>query len=214
MRNRFLEVHLNSSSGRIARSFKIPKITFFLLIGILSCIFIFMFVSTIILFSNSQDYQYSNISREEIDEHLSSKINQESPNIEINFISPIASDHFYISKEFDNSYHQGVDIISKKGSDIRASAIGSVIYSGNDDTYGKIIILAHKNNFYTFYGHLDTSFVKRHDFITKNELIGLVGETGQATGPHLHFEIWDEWSFRDPLALIESLKKKNLTGKN
>ena len=214
MRNRFLEVHLNSSSGRIARSFKIPKITFFLLIGILSCIFIFMFVSTIILFSNSQDYQYANISRKEIDEHFSSKINKESPNIEINFISPIASDHFYISKEFDNSYHQGVDIISKKGSDVRASAIGSVIYSGNDDTYGKIIILAHKNNFYTFYGHLDTSFVKRHDFITKNELIGLVGETGQATGPHLHFEIWDEWSFRDPLALIESLKKKNLTGKN
>jgi len=173
-----------------------------------------MFVSTIILFSNSQDYQYANISRKEINEHLSSKINQESPNIEINFISPIASEHFYISKEFNNSYHQGVDIISKKGSDVRASAIGSVIYSGNDNTYGKIIILAHKNNFYTFYGHLDTSFVKRHDFITKNELIGLVGETGQATGPHLHFEIWDEWSFKDPLALIESFKKKNLTGKN
>ena len=207
MKNRFLEVHLNSSSGRIARSFKIPKITFFLIIGFFLTAFIFMFISTIILFSGSKDYHSGAIDKKDIDNYISSK----SDNLEIDFISPISSSHFYISKEFNNNYHQGVDIISEKGADVRASAVGSVIYLGYDDIYGKIIILAHKNNFYTFYGHLDTSLVKKHDFIAKNQLIGYVGETGKTTGPHLHFEIWDEWSFKDPITVIESLSNRDLT---
>ena len=206
MRNRFLEIHLNSSSGRIARSFRIPKITFFLFLGLLFTAFVFMVISTILFFSESEDYDDS-INKEDLVEYLK----EDSEDLNINFISPISSSHFYISKEFDDTYHNGVDIISKKGSDVRSSAIGSVIYSGYDNIYGKIIILAHKNNFYTFYGHLDTSFVKKHDFIAKNQLIGLVGETGETTGPHLHFEVWDEWSPKDPLKLIELLARKDLT---
>tara|TARA_Y100001970_G_scaffold29650_1_gene36737 strand:- start:3040 stop:3708 length:669 start_codon:yes stop_codon:yes gene_type:complete len=210
MRNRFLEVHLNSSSGRIARSFRIPKIVFFLISGVLSILLTFMIISTFFFFSESSDYD-NYINKKEIDDYFAYKINQRSDDIDINFISPISSNHFYISKEFNDTYHQGIDIISKRGSNVRASALGSVIYTGHDDIYGKIIILAHTNNFYTFYGHLDTSFVKKHDVITKNQLIGLVGETGKTTGPHLHFEIWDEWSSKNPLKLIESLANKDLT---
>ena len=207
MKGRFLEVHLNSSSGRIARSFRIPKIIFLLIAGGIFIAVVFMFISTIILFSDSKDYSSDIINKKNIDEYIASK----SDNLEIDFISPISSNHFYISKEFNDSYHQGVDIISEKGADVRASAVGSVIYLGYDDIYGKIIILAHKNNFYTFYGHLDTSLVKKHDFIAKNQLIGYVGETGKTTGPHLHFEIWDEWSFRDPITVIEALSNRDLT---
>ena len=207
MKGRFLEVHLNSSSGRIARSFRIPKIIFLLIAGGIFTAVVFMFISTIILFSDSKDYSSDIINKKNIDEYIASK----SDNLEIDFISPISSNHFYISKEFNDSYHQGVDIISEKGADVRASAVGSVIYLGYDDIYGKIIILAHKNNFYTFYGHLDTSLVKKHDFIAKNQLIGYVGETGKTTGPHLHFEIWDEWSFRDPITVIEALSNRDLT---
>ena len=209
MRNRFLEVHLNSSSGRIARSFRIPKITFFLIFGMLFSLFIFMLISTIAFFSDS-DQSSDKISKIEINDYIISQIEDKDEG-NLNFISPISSEHFYISKDFDDSYHQGVDIITKKKSDVKASEDGNVIYSGFDDIYGKIIILAHKNNFFTFYGHLDTVFVKKHDFITKKQLIGLVGETGNSSGPHLHFEIYDLWSLRNPLEIIETLAEKDLT---
>ena len=68
-----------------------------------------------------------------------------------------------------------------------------------------------KNNFYTFYGHLDTIFVKSHKLVKQGELIGVVGQTGYSTGPHLHFEIWDEWRIRDPRILIKELEGRDVT---
>ena len=86
------------------------------------------------------------------------------------------------------------------------------MHSGYDDIYGKIIILVHKNNFYTFYGHLDSIFVKRLDFVSENDIIGLVGETGEATAPHLHFKVWNELSgFKNPMLLIEELEERDVT---
>ena len=108
-------------------------------------------------------------------------------------------------------YHKGIDIVAEKGSNVHASYSGKVIHLGQDDIYGKIIVLAHKNNFYTFYGHLDSIFVKKHDFVKNNEIIGLVGETGKTSGPHLHFEIWDELETKDPRLLINELKERDVT---
>ena len=101
--------------------------------------------------------------------------------------------------------------MSRKGDKIHASATGTVMHSGYDDIYGKIIILVHKNNFYTFYGHLDSIFVKKHNFVKNNEIIGLVGETGKTSGPHLHFEIWNELETKDPRLLINELKERDVT---
>ena len=215
MKNRFLEIHLNSSRGRIARSFKISKVSIITLTTILSGLFLFMLISTIIFFFGLlNDDCDGMVSGKECQEYFSSKINQDSSVVNyssIEFISPIAEEHFYISKEFDNKNHKGIDIVSEMHAEVKASAMGTVIHSGYNNIYGKIIVLAHKDNFYTFYGHLDTSFVERHDFILKDQLIGLVGETGKTSGPHLHFEIWNEWELKNPLDLIEELASKNLT---
>ena len=215
MKNRFLEIHLNSSRGRIARSFKISKITIITFITILSALLLFMLTSTTIFFLGLLDNDCEGmVSGKECQEYFQSKLSQDSSLVSsssIEFISPISEDHFYISKEFNDINHKGVDIVSEIHAEVKASAMGTVIHSGYSNIYGKIIVLAHKDNFYTFYGHLDTSFVKRHDFILKNQLIGLVGETGKTSGPHLHFEIWNEWELKNPLDLIEELKSKNLT---
>ena len=100
MKNRFLEIHLNSSRGRIARSFKISKISIIALATILSALFLFMLTSTIIFFfgllNNNCDGM---ISGKECQEYFQSKINQDSSLVNyssIEFISPISEEHFYI----------------------------------------------------------------------------------------------------------------------
>ena len=134
-----------------------------------------------------------------------------SDSLEIDyFINPIKSDLFIISKGLEED-HKGIDIVAEKGTFVSSSSIGTILYIGFDKKYGNSILIAHKNNFYTFYGHLDTIFVKSHKLVKQGELIGLVGETGYSTGPHLHFEIWDEWEVRDPRKLIKELKGRDVT---
>jgi murein DD-endopeptidase MepM/ murein hydrolase activator NlpD len=151
-------------------------------------------------------------SQSQIDDYISSKFESDSTIAlnPINFINPISKKHFYISQGFIGD-HRGIDIVTEKRANVHASYSGRVLHIGDDDVYGKIIILAHKDNFYTFYGHLDSIFVKKHNFIKNNEVIGLVGETGQTSGPHLHFEIWNDWKISDPRLLINELKERDVT---
>ena len=207
MRNRFLEIHLSSSRGRIANSFKL-SLYFIIFMGVmLSSIFIFMLISTIIYLSSP-----SKMSHEEINDYINNKLGLDSLLIgsQIEFVNPISEDHFYVAKGFENN-HKGIDIVAEKGSNVHAASSGKVIHSGYDNIYGKIIVLAHKNNFHTFYGHLDSIFIRKHDFIINNEVIGLVGNTGETKGPHLHFEIWNEWDVQDPRLLIKELKERDVT---
>lgn len=87
----------------------------------------------------------------------------------------------------------GVDIGAPTGADIYASAAGTVIIAKNDGAwnggYGSYIVIAHDNGTQTLYGHASKVFVSPGDSVTSGELIGKVGRTGEATGPHLHFEI-------------------------
>ena len=150
--------------------------------------------------------------KEEINEYIENKMSQSInlDSLSIDFINPIQSDLFVISKGI-NSDHKGVDIVTERGSRVSASSIGSILYVGFDEKYGKSVLISHKNNFYTFYGHLDTIFVKSHNLIKKGELIGTVGETGYSTGPHLHFEIWHELEVKDPRILIKELRERDVT---
>ena len=202
MRHRFLEIHFSSSKGRIARSIKIPLLLLIVISLLVFSLLSFLLISSIIYFSSSNniDNFNKNIYQSELDSN------------QINFINPISATHLYVSKAFDVD-HQAIDIVAEKKSNVLASSTGRVIHSGDDNIYGKIIILAHKNNFYTFYGHLDTIFVKKHEFVDNKQLIGLVGDTGQTTGPHLHFEIWDNIEVKDPILLIKELKEKDVTKK-
>ena len=145
---------------------------------------------------------------EKFEKYKKEKIKE--PKSEIDFINPIENENSIISQGI-KSGHNGIDIVSILGDNVYASAMGQVLYSGVDAIYGNIVILSHQNNFYTFYGHLDTILVSAHNFVKSGEVIGLVGESGMADGPHLHFEIWAQDGFKDPSRMgldIQSINDK------
>lgn len=106
--------------------------------------------------------------------------------------------------------HKGVDIRAKRGTAIMAAGAGTVEFAGRQHGYGKVVIIRHKNNMRTLYGHLNVIEVKRGDSVTHGTEIGSVGTTGNASGPHLHFEIHNDKDVAvDPLSVIP--KKKLLS---
>lgn len=89
--------------------------------------------------------------------------------------------------------YNGVDIGAPTGSDIYASAGGTVIIAkfngGWNGGYGNYIVVSHDNGTQTLYSHASRVLVSAGDSVTQGQLIGKVGRTGEATGPHLHFEV-------------------------
>ncbi|MEE9164735.1 MAG: peptidoglycan DD-metalloendopeptidase family protein [Nitrospinota bacterium] len=103
-----------------------------------------------------------------------------------------------------NQKHDGIDIAAQKGSAIYAADSGKVIFSGWGPTgYGKIVIIKHKQKWVTVYAHNSKNLVKKNHRVKKGEKIALVGTTGRATGPHLHFELRDN---REPVNPLNFLK--------
>jgi len=101
------------------------------------------------------------------------------------------------------SMHKGIDIKAPKGRPVRAADSGKVVYSDNKMRgFGNVVILSHKGDFYTVYAHNDKNLVKVSQKIRKGEGIALVGSTGNATTPHLHFEIRHAKKTRNPLFFL------------
>ena len=101
-------------------------------------------------------------------------------------------------------WHMGVDFAAKHGDPVRAARGGVVILSVEDDPhgYGQCIKIDHGNGLHTLYAHLATRLVQVADVVEGGQLIGLVGETGVAEGPHLHFEVRQNGEYRDPLKYL------------
>ena len=99
-------------------------------------------------------------------------------------------------------WHRGVDIKAPRGAPIRAAATGTVVFSGRQSSYGRVIKIAHANGLSTIYAHNSANFVKAGDRVTAGALIGAVGRTGHATTSHLHFEIHRGGVANDPLPLL------------
>lgn len=99
--------------------------------------------------------------------------------------------------------HWGVDMAAPRGTPIHAAADGTVKFVGSKHGYGRLVELDHFDGFSTRYGHM-YKFVKGlHDgeHVTKGQVIGYVGSTGEATGPHLHFEIRRNGVAHNPLTM-------------
>lgn len=103
----------------------------------------------------------------------------------------ITSPYGYRTDPFtgEKSFHRGVDIGVKEGSEIAAVASGKVKTSAYSQLGGNYIILSHKNGTESYYGHLKTRLVSKGDSVEQGEPIGLSGATGKVTGAHLHFQL-------------------------
>lgn len=98
------------------------------------------------------------------------------------------------------SFHDGIDILAPAGTAVRASAAGTVIFAGDGPKeYGKTVIIHHAGRWTTTYSFLSRITVKDGEQVSASERIGLVGETGLATEPQLHFEIRRNREAFDPV---------------
>ena len=86
-------------------------------------------------------------------------------------------------------HHAGIDFRAATGTRVYAAKAGRVIYAGRKNGYGKVIGIEHTGDFTTWYGHLSRIRVKVGETVRQGKIIGLSGNTGISTGPHLHFEI-------------------------
>jgi murein DD-endopeptidase MepM/ murein hydrolase activator NlpD len=85
--------------------------------------------------------------------------------------------------------HTGVDIASPIGNEVRAPAAGEVLFVGEQPGYGQVLVLRHGQGYTTRFGHLERTVVVAGQEVQEGQLIARSGNTGQTTGPHLHYEV-------------------------
>lgn len=116
---------------------------------------------------------------------------------ESQFIIPL-KEGYSISSPFGNrgaEHHNGIDLAVAANTPIYASSKGKVVAKGFDPSAGNYLILEHENGLFTSYFHLNRASVSLDQSLEMGDMIGLVGSTGNSTGPHLHFGINTElWS--------------------
>lgn len=98
--------------------------------------------------------------------------------------------------------HRGVDIGVPNATEIRAMARGRVRFAGTMAGYGSVVWLDHPGGIMTVYGHLSAIHVRTGDAVRGGQAIGLSGRSGNANGPHLHFEVWRHGREVDPVPFL------------
>jgi murein DD-endopeptidase MepM/ murein hydrolase activator NlpD len=99
--------------------------------------------------------------------------------------------------------HPGIDIAVPVGSVVRAAAGGTVFEVGDDPEYGRFVLLEHPSDYRTMYGHLSRQIVRAKQVVGPGEVLGLTGNSGRSTAPHLHFEVRHLGKSVDPLTLVK-----------
>ncbi len=110
----------------------------------------------------------------------------------------------------EKKFHRGIDLRAHVKTPVYATADGVVRYVQSRDTgdFGRVVIIAHNFGFETVYAHLKATNVKLGDVIKKNQVIGMTGNSGRSTGPHLHYEVRYASMVLDPKDFIDwDLKK-------
>lgn len=134
----------------------------------------------------------------------------EDDNTDLAFILPAEgrlSGNFGLKRFFNGqarSPHAGLDVAVASGTPIRASAAGKVLASDDYFFNGKTIFLDHGNGLITMYCHLSQSDVQPGDTVTKGQQIALSGQSGRATGPHLHWSVIMNGAMVDPSLFISA----------
>ena len=94
--------------------------------------------------------------------------------------------------------HTGVDFPGAQGTPVKASAGGVVVSANWHAGYGRLVEIEHGNGVLTRYAHLKAFKVAKGDVVKPGQIIGLLGNSGRSTGPHLHFEVWVAGRVRNP----------------
>lgn len=97
-------------------------------------------------------------------------------------------------------FHNGVDIVNRPGTRVNAAMSGRVVHVENQPgNYGKFVIMRHPRGYQTLYAHLDRTAVSTGQYLSQGQQVGMLGNTGRSTGPHLHFSIIENGQFIDPM---------------
>ncbi len=120
------------------------------------------------------------------------------------FIWPINGEVSSGFGDRDGHPHDGIDIRSPKGTPIKAAAEGEVVFAGDMQGYGNLILIKHRDNYFSAYAHNDENLTKEGKKVSQGELIAKVGDTGRATGYHLHFEIRYKSTPMNPISFLPS----------
>ncbi len=99
-------------------------------------------------------------------------------------------------------FHTGLDMAAPEGTPVSSVYFGKITKTGEDDSWGKYVLVEHSDGFETFYCHLSEIYVENGAVIRQGETVGLVGSTGMSTGPHLHFEVRINGVRVDPELLV------------
>ncbi|MGY8905413.1 MAG: peptidoglycan DD-metalloendopeptidase family protein [Burkholderiales bacterium] len=97
--------------------------------------------------------------------------------------------------------HLGVDYAAPSGTPVRSVADGMVEFAGWQNGFGNVVFVKHRNNHTTVYAHLSKILLRKGQGVSQGQHVGLVGATGWATGPHLHFEFRVNGQHHDPLTI-------------
>lgn len=103
--------------------------------------------------------------------------------------------------------HEGIDLAADIGTEVLAFADGTVDYIGESPAYGMYLQLRHGNGVTTFYAHCSELCVQKGEKVNMGDVVAKVGDTGNTTGPHLHFEMKRDGEFLDPQPYIDCLNQ-------
>ncbi len=124
-----------------------------------------------------------------------------------------SSDSYYVTSTYGmrlhpilgyTTMHNGIDIGASYGTKIYAADGGIVVTSEESYSYGNYVMIAHGNGRYTLYAHMSQRLVQVDDVVKQGDVIGYVGSTGYSTGPHIHFEIYENDERVDPLQFFSN----------
>jgi murein DD-endopeptidase MepM/ murein hydrolase activator NlpD len=103
--------------------------------------------------------------------------------------------------------HRGTDYAAPTGTPVRATADGTVMWASRNGSYGKLVVIEHHSDFETKYAHLNdyATGIRKGTKVRQGQIIGYVGATGGATGPHLHYEFLVGGVHKDPRTVLDQL---------
>lgn len=122
-------------------------------------------------------------------------------------LGEITSTYGYRNHPVDGEYsfHTGIDLAADTGTSVAAFAAGTVDFIGESEAYGLYIQLRHDNDVTTFYCHCSELFAQKGETVSSGQIIAAVGDTGNATGPHLHLELKKDGMLLNPAYYINTL---------